>query len=106
VDTLFSDIRDLYFATRSKVPLDDVELQKTLVQHGLLSSQEPMRRPRLKLGTKNNLDSDGKPKKRRYYEAKKSRLTNIHLEGTEIGATLARAMEQQRQGRAVGDGGM
>ena len=64
-----------------------------------------MRRPRLtKTGA--NVDNDGKPKKRRYYERKNQRMTNTHLEGTEIGAVLARATEKQKQGKSVGDGGM
>jgi hypothetical protein len=33
-------------------------------------------------------------------------MTNTHLEGTEIGAVLRRAADKQRQGEAVGDGGM
>jgi hypothetical protein len=33
-------------------------------------------------------------------------MTNIHLDGTAMGAALLRAQEKQKQGDAVGDGGM
>jgi hypothetical protein len=98
------DVRDMYLATRPLVPETDADLQQLLVQHKLLEPGEQMRRPRLKRSS--NVDNDGRPKKRRYYEPKKQRMTNTHLEGTEIGAVLARAAEEQRQGRSVGDGGM
>ena len=66
-----------------------------------------MRRPRLKKrGAGANLDNDGKPKKRRYYERKNQRMTNTHLDNTPEGAVLALALEQQKQGKSVGDGGM
>jgi hypothetical protein len=99
-----NDVRDMYLATRSLVPETDADLQQLLIQHKLLEPGEQMRRPRLKRSS--NVDNDGRPKKRRYYEPKKQRMTNTHLEGTEIGAVLARAAEEQRQGRSVGDGGM
>ncbi len=98
------DVRDMYLATRALVPETDLDLQQLLVQHKLLEPGEQMSRPRLKRSS--NVDNDGSPKKRRYYEPKKQRMTNTHLEGTEIGAVLARAAEEQRQGRSVGDGGM
>ncbi len=98
------DVREMYFATRNDVPESDVELKKLLVEHKLLEIGEEMRRPRLK--RKANVDNDGKPKKRRYYERKNQRMTNTHLEGTEIGAVLRRAQEKQKQGEQVGDGGM
>ena len=63
-----------------------------------------MTRPKMK--RKADTDNDGKPKKRRYYERKSMRRTNMHLDGTEIGAMLARAAEKQNQGKSVGDGGM
>ena len=98
------DVREMYLATRSKVPNNDAELKAMLIEHKLLEPGEEMRRARL---TKRaNLDNDGKPKKRRYYERKNQRMTNTHLEGTEIGAVLLRATEKQRQGEQVGDGGM
>ena len=50
--------------------------------------------------------ANGKPKKKRYYERKNQRMTNVHLEGTDIGAILKRATEKQQQGQQVGDGGM
>lgn len=99
------DVREMYLQTRSLVPEADNELQKLLVEHKLLEPNEQIRRPRLsKQGS--NVDNDGKPKKRRYYERKNQRMTNKHLEGTEIGAILARAAEKQKQGKSVGDGGM
>ena len=98
------DVRDMYLGTRSLVPESDHELQKLLVENKLMDPGEKMRRPRLAKAS--NVDNDGKPKKRRYYERKNQRMTNTHLENTEIGAYLARAAEQQRQGRSVGDGGM
>jgi len=98
------DVRDMYLATRPLVPESDQQLHQLLLQHKLMEPGEQMRRPRLKRSS--NVDNDGKPKKRRYYEPKKQRMTNTHLEGTEIGAVLARAAETQRQGRSVGDGGM
>ena len=106
------DIREMYFATRKHVPESDQELNKLLVENKLLESNEAMRRPRLmnikslSQSLANNLDNDGKPKKRRYYERKNQRMTNTHLEGTEIGALLALAAEKQKQGKSVGDGGM
>jgi hypothetical protein len=106
------DIRDMYFATRKYVPESDQELNKLLVEYKLLEPNEVMRRPRLmnikslSQSISSNLDNDGKPKKRRYYERKNQRMTNTHLEGTEIGALLALAAEKQKQGKSVGDGGM
>lgn len=97
------DVRELYLATKTLVPEEDEDLRKVLVQHNLLDEKEPFRRKRLE---KTNVDPQGKPKKRRYYERKNQRMTNTHLEGTEIGAILARAAERQQQGKAVGDGGM
>lgn len=98
------DVREMYLATRSLVPESDADLKKRLLQHKLLEPGEEMRRPRLK--PRSNVDNDGKPKKRRYYERKNQRMTNTHLEGTEIGAVLRRAQEKQKQGESVGDGGM
>jgi hypothetical protein len=98
------DVREMYLAMRSFVPESDVELKRLLLKHKLLEPGEEMRRPRLK--RKANVDNDGKPKKRRYYERKNQRMTNTHLEGTEIGAVLLRAQEKQKQGETVGDGGM
>jgi len=76
-----------------------------LLKHKLLEPNEQMRRPRLAKSA-SNVDNDGKPKKRRYYERKNQRMTNTHLEGTEVGAILKRATEKQKQGKSVGDGGM
>lgn len=99
------DVRDMFLATSEDVPESEVELHNLMVERKLVDENEPMRRPRMK--KKNpNLDSDGKPKKRRYYERKNQRMTNIHLVGTEIGTVLAKAAEKQSQGKAVGDGGM
>lgn len=98
------DVRAMYLETRTLVPESDFSLQQLLLEHKLLNPGEQMRRKRL--ATKTNVDNDGKPKKRRYYERKNQRMTNTHLEGTEIGAVLARAAEKQRQGGTVGDGGM
>ncbi|GAX28443.1 hypothetical protein FisN_4Hh366 [Fistulifera solaris] len=99
------DVRDMYLATRKEVPKSDHELEQKLREHKLLDPGETMRRPRLsRTGT--NQDNDGKPKKRRYYEKKNQRITNTHLDGTIEGSELARAIEKQKQGQAVGDGGM
>ena len=98
------DIRELYLATRSKVPDSDHALRELMIKHKLLEPNEQLRRARLQ--KKANVDNDGKPKKRRYYERKNQRMTNTHLEGTEIGAVLRRATERQQQGETVGDGGM
>lgn len=98
------DVREMYLATRTEVPVGEAELKRLMVENKLLEPGENMRRPRLK--KKSNVDSDGKPKKRRYYERKNQRMTNTHLDGTEIGAVLRRATEKQKQGEAVGDGGM
>ena len=94
----------MYLATRTFIPESDAQLRALLLEHKLLEPGEEMRRPRLK--RKANVDNDGKPKKRRYYERKNQRMTNTHLEGTEIGAVLRRAQEKQKQGEQVGDGGM
>lgn len=98
------DVREMYFATRKEIPKSQEELKRLLIEQKLLEPGEEMRRPRLQ--KKANVDNDGKPKKRRYYERKNQRMTNTHLEGTEIGAVLRRATEKQKQGESVGDGGM
>ena len=98
------DVRQMFLATRADVPESEVVLHKLMIQHKLIDPGEPMRRPRMKL--QSNLDNDGKPKKRRYYERKNQRMTNTHLIGHEIGAVLAKAADRQQQGKEVGDGGM
>jgi hypothetical protein len=98
------DVREMYLAMNTNIPESDLELQALLVKHQLLEPNEVLRTPRLSKRSK--VDNDGKPKKRRYYERKNQRMTNTHLEGTEIGAVLRRAQEKQRQGKSVGDGGM
>jgi hypothetical protein len=98
------DVRALYLKTSKMIPSNDAELQKMLVENKLLEPGEEMRRA--KLQKRSNVDNDGKPKKRRYYERKNQRMTNTHLEGTEIGAMLHQAAERQREGKQVGDGGM
>eukprot|EP00536_Pseudo-nitzschia_multiseries_P002447 jgi/Psemu1/294821/fgenesh1_pm.33_\ len=98
------DVRELYLGTRNKVPDTEASLKAALLEHKLLDPGEEMRRARLQ--KRANVDNDGKPKKRRYYERKNQRMTNTHLEGTEIGAVLRRATEKQQQGQQVGDGGM
>jgi len=99
------DVRDMYFATRADVPTDPLELYKVLKQTKLIEENELMCRPPL-IKKRMNVDNDGKPKKRRYYERKNQRFTNWHLHGTEIGAALAAAAERQQKGESVGDGGM
>ena len=98
------DVRDMYLETLSMIPTSEVELHQALVKNKLIEPGEKMSRPRMK--KRSHLDNDGKPKKRRYYTTKKQKLTNTHLEGTEIGAILALAAERQSQGKNVGDGGM
>ena len=98
------DIREMYLATRSLVPQSDKELRQVLLKEKLIEPDEELRRKRV--GKASNVDQQGKPKKRRYYERKNQRWTNTHLEGTEIGAVLALAQEKQKQGKSVGDGGM
>lgn len=98
------DIREMYLATRSLVPESDHDLRRVLLQEKLIEPEEELRRKRLAKAS--NVDQQGKPKKRRYYERKNQRWTNTHLEGTEIGAVLALAQEKQKQGKSVGDGGM
>jgi hypothetical protein len=98
------DVRDMYLATLDMVPTSEVDLHKALLKNKLIEPGEKMSRPRMK--RKANLDNDGKPKKRRYYERKNMRRTNTHLDGTDIGAMLAVAAERQSQGKEVGDGGM
>ncbi|KAL3810414.1 hypothetical protein ACHAXA_007042, partial [Cyclostephanos tholiformis] len=98
------DVRDMYLETLSLIPASDVDLHRVLLEHKLIDPGESMARQRMK--RKNNVDNDGKPKKRRYYERKNMRRTNTHLDGTEIGAMLAMAAEKQARGNSVGDGGM
>ena len=98
------DVRDMYLETRALIPESDYELQQLLLKHKLLESGEKMRRPRLKV--QSNVDPAGKTKKRRYYIFKNQRITNTHLQGTEIGSILAIATEKQKMGKSVGDGGM
>lgn len=98
------DVREMYLETMELIPTSEVDLHKALIENKLIEPGEKMSRPRMK--RKTNLDNDGKPKKRRYYERKNMRRTNVHLDGTDIGAMLAAAAERQSQGKAVGDGGM
>ena len=98
------DVREMYLETLSSMPASDVDLHRALIEHKLIDPGENMARQRMK--RKNNVDNDGKPKKRRYYERKNMRRTNTHLDGTEIGAMLAMAAEKQAHGKSVGDGGM
>jgi hypothetical protein len=98
------DVREMWLQTRELIPTSEVDLHKALLENKLIEPGEKMARPRMK--RKANVDNDGKPKKRRYYERKNMRMTNTHLDGTEIGAMLARAREKQNQGKSVGDGGM
>lgn len=98
------DVREMWLQTRELIPTSEVDLHKALIENKLIEPGEKMTRQRIK--QKSNVDNDGKPKKRRYYERKNMRRTNTHLDGTEIGAMLARAAEKQNQGKAVGDGGM
>jgi hypothetical protein len=111
------DVRQMYLETRDLVPDADADLHALLLEHRLIEPGEHLRRPRLSKnagggigggfgGAAGGTDNDGKPKKRRYYERKNQRMTNTHLEGTEIGALLALATEKQKQGETVGDGGM
>jgi hypothetical protein len=99
-----TDIKEMYLATRADVPVDETDLYKLLVNYKLLDEGEAMRRPRMK--RKTDAQANGKPKKRRYYERKNQRITNVHLVGTEMGAVLAQAAARQQQGKEVGDGGM
>jgi hypothetical protein len=98
------DVREMYLETMALVPKSELDLHKALLDNKLIEPGEKMSRPRMK--KKSNVDNDGKPKKRRYYERKNMRRTNMHLDGTDIGALLARATEKQQQGKEVGDGGM
>ncbi|KAL7532667.1 hypothetical protein ACHAXR_004771 [Thalassiosira sp. AJA248-18] len=98
------DVRDMYLETKALIPTSEVDLHNALLEHKLIEPGEKMARPRMK--RKANVDNDGKPKKRRYYERKNMRRTNTHLDGTDIGAMLARAAEKQAHGKSVGDGGM
>ena len=99
-----TDVRNMYLKTQELLPESEEDLHKLMVQHKLLDASEAIRRPRLE--RKPNVDNDGKPKKRRYYERKNQRMTNLHLVGTEIGSILEAAKEKQQQGKNVGDGGM
>ncbi len=98
------DVREKYLETLPTIPESEVDLHKLLLEHKLIDPGEKLVRPRMK--RKSNIDNDGKPKKRRYYERKNMRRTNLHLDGTEIGAILAMAAKRQALGNSVGDGGM
>ena len=98
------DVREMWLKTRELIPTSEMDLHKALLQNKLIEPGEKITRPKMK--RKADTDNDGKPKKRRYYERKSMRRTNMHLDGTEIGAMLARAAEKQNQGKSVGDGGM
>ena len=98
------DVREMYLETLPSIPESEVDLHKLLLEHKLIDPGEKLVRPRMK--RKSNIDNDGKPKKRRYYERKNMRRTTLHLDGTEIGAILAMAAERQALGNSVGDGGM
>lgn len=98
------DIRAMYLETRDLVPSADSDLRQKMVDEKLLDPGEKFRLERL--AKTDDVDEDGKKKKRRYYIRKGNKITNTHLEGTPIGAVLALAAERQRQGNSVGDGGM
>lgn len=98
-----TDVKEMYLATIEDIPREEMDMYKLLVSAKLIEEGEPMQRPRMK---QKNLNGDGKPKKRRYYVKKGQKMTNVHLENTEIGAILAAAAERQQQGKSVGDGGM
>lgn len=98
------DVRQMFLDTRKVVPESEADLYQIMLKHHLLEPGEEWKRRRLP--KKANVDNDGKPKKRRYYERKNQRMTNTHLAGTEIGAILAAASDLQKQGQSVGDGGM
>ncbi|GFH44616.1 hypothetical protein CTEN210_01090 [Chaetoceros tenuissimus] len=101
------DVRDLFLATRELIPNPEKEqdIHDLMIKYKLIDADEPLKRPRMSLKNQ-TLDENGKPKKRRYYERKGQRLTNTHLDGTEIGQALLAAAEKQSQGKSVGDGGM
>lgn len=101
------DVRELYLATRFEIPKpeEELELHNRMIKAKLIDENEPLKRPKLSKDNA-NLDEDGRPKKRRYYERKGQRITNVHLEHTELGRLLAVAAERQAQGKSVGDGGM
>jgi len=99
------DVRAMYFETKKDIPETDQELYKVLIKTKLIEEGEAMRRTPVKK-KKSNVDNDGKPKKMRYYVNKKHRITNTHLDNTELGKKLEMAMERQAQGKDVGDGGM
>ncbi len=101
------DVRQMYLATRNKIPEPERELEifNMMVQYKLLDKNSKMKRPRMSEENK-NLDKDGKPMKRRYYVKKSDQLTNKHLENTAIGELVQAALDKQQQGKAVGDGGM
>jgi hypothetical protein len=101
------DVRQLYLATRNKIPEPEreVEIFNMMVQYKLLDKNSKMKRPRMSEENK-NLDKDGRPMKRRYYVKKSDQLRNEHLKNTAIGELLQAALDKQQQGKAVGDGGM
>ena len=99
------DVRAMYFETKKDIPQSEAELYKDMIKAKLIEEWEAIRRAPVKK-KKSNVDNDGKPKKMRYYVNKKHRITNTHLDNTELGRKLERAMERQAQGKDVGDGGM
>jgi len=101
------DIRDLYLATKDELPPPEREKEifDMMVKYKLIDRHEKMKRPRLSKENM-NLDNDGRPKKRRYYERKGQRMTNTHLNDTPLGILLREAADKQQQGKSVGDGGM
>lgn len=99
------DVRAMYFETKKDIPESETELYKELIKAKLIEEWEAVRRAPAKK-KKSNVDNDGKPKKMRYYVNKKHRITNTHLENTDLGRKLERALERQARGKDVGDGGM
>ena len=83
------NVQEMYLETLPLIPQAEVELHKLLLKHKLIDTGEKMARPRMK--QKNDVDNEGKPQKRRYYECKNMRRTNTHLDGTEISPMLAMA---------------
>lgn len=102
------DVREMYLETNRSVPHTEEGLYAVMVEAGVMEEAEA-RAMRERVPTKQrkiNVDNDGKPRKTRYYVNKKHRITNTHLENTELGRKLERAMERSAQGKDVGDGGM
>jgi len=91
------DVREMFLSTRESLPENDPDgsaIKKLMVKYKLLDPSEAIRRKPMPNRRSNNKGDDGKPKKKRYYEKKRERITNKHLDGDAVGEYLREKMHE------------